>query len=802
MTMMRSTTRAGLGLVVLALAACSDGTSPAAPEPTVPGPVQLVQLACRASVEEMSVRCGSGSLTGDARGLIVGNQDVYVRLTSSSPAYNAATQAFTFNVTVQNLIAQPLGTANGTTPSPTGVRVFFPQDPTVASGSGAIAVVADGTGTFTAGGQSYYQYSGTQLGADGILSPNETSAAKGWTFTVPTTVNTFVFTLYVAADVPAPNGYVDVTPPADTVLAGQAQALTATVRDAVGTPLAGETVTWGTSNGGVATVDPSGNVTAVAPGTVVITATSGTRAGSATLAVCPNLAVGGAYVATASTFCLGTGSAAAEYTVVPTALAMSGSLSYSITGNGITAVAGVPTPDLLPAPGARAIAVRGQKPDEARHLRMLGEQRRQAGLLGNPSLVRGRAAGARRNITTGVPAVGAVMNLNVSDFYCTPVDVRAATVRAVGTHIIILEDNANPAARPTAADYQEIAATFDTLVYPAVAGNFGAPFDIDENGRVIALYTAAVNDMSDPGSGSYVGGFFYSRDMFSTASCAGSNQGEMFYLLAADPTGSHGIDWSVAEIKEQTVGVLGHEFEHLINSSRRLYESEAQAEFETVWLDEGLAHVAEELIYYAASGRAPGQNLAAAQAFANAAQQDAFLRYAESNFGRLREWLRTPTSTGPFRSNDALSTRGATWSFLRYAADRKGGPETPLWNGLAIGPDTGVVNVAAALGTDPKPWLRDWAASMYADDAGIGATSPYTQPSWNFRDIYGNLNYGTGFGYPLAARNPTNGVAQAFTLSRGGGSAYVRMGVPAGGFAGVTSTAPGANLGVVVVRRK
>jgi hypothetical protein len=416
--------------------------------------------------------------------------------------------------------------------------------------------------------------------------------------------------------------------------------------------------------------------------------------------------------------------------------------------------------------------------------------------------VRRSAPGVRRNITTGVPAVGSTMSLNVGLSYCSPTSMRTATVKAVGTHIIIMEDNANPATRPTTADYQEIAATFDTLVYPAVAGNFGTPFDIDGNGRVVALYTAAVNDLSDPGSGSYVGGFFYSRDMFSTASCPGSNQGEMFYMLAADPTAIHGIDWSVQEIKDQTLGTLGHEFQHLINASRRLYGNAGDVEFETVWLDEGMAHIAEELIYYASTQHGPGENLDADAVFASATQEDRFFRFAESNFGRLREWLRFPSAGGPFSDNDELATRGATWSFLRYAADRRGGTESTLWNAMAIGPDTGMVNLAGELGTDPRPWARDWSAAMYADDAGIGAVSPYVQPSWNFRDIYQNLNYGTGFNYPLAVRNPSSGVAQSFTLFKGGAAAYVRMGVPASSFATVTTTVPGSSLGVVVVRRK
>jgi hypothetical protein len=117
-----------------------------------------------------------------------------------------------------------------------------------------------------------------------------------------------------------------------------------------------------------------------------------------------------------------------------------------------------------------------------------------------------------------------------------------------------------------------------------------------------------------------------------------------------------------------------------------------------------------------------------------------------------------------------------------------------------------MTNLANRLGTDPKSWFRDWAAAMYLDDSGTSPAAIYTQPSWNFRAIFAALDYNPGpacsCAYELAVRNPANGVAQAFTVSKGAGSGYVRMGVAASSFAGVTSTAPGASLAVVVMRTK
>src|SRR5439155_9078696 len=61
--------------------------------------------------------------------------------------------------------------------------------------------------------------------------------------------------------------------------------LTAALRDANGNPLSGRTVTWATSDGGVATVSSTGLVTGVTVGSATITATSEGKSGSATVTV-------------------------------------------------------------------------------------------------------------------------------------------------------------------------------------------------------------------------------------------------------------------------------------------------------------------------------------------------------------------------------------------------------------------------------------------------------------------------------------------------------------------------------------
>jgi len=184
-------------LAVLA-AACADRT-PTAALPAAPGPQTVhTRIDCTVEVAAAVVRCAAPAPpAGAARGnVIVGGQGVSVRLLSSGTAYDGT--FLNSDVTVQNLLAQPMGTPDGTTA--TGVRVFFVTGPSVTSGSGeAVVENADGIGTFTASGQPYFEY-------PQVLASQGTSAPRRWQFRVAPTVGEFAFTLYVDAQLPAEAG--------------------------------------------------------------------------------------------------------------------------------------------------------------------------------------------------------------------------------------------------------------------------------------------------------------------------------------------------------------------------------------------------------------------------------------------------------------------------------------------------------------------------------------------------------------------------------------------------------------------
>ena len=82
-----------------------------------------------------------------------------------------------------------------------------------------------------------------------------------------------------------PVASVVVTPTSAGVLVGGTVQLAASPRDAAGNALAGRTVTWASSNNGVATVNGSGVVTGVTVGSATITATSEAKSGTGAITV-------------------------------------------------------------------------------------------------------------------------------------------------------------------------------------------------------------------------------------------------------------------------------------------------------------------------------------------------------------------------------------------------------------------------------------------------------------------------------------------------------------------------------------
>ena len=500
--------------------------------------------------------------------------------------------------------------------------------------------------------------------------------------------------------------------------------------------------------------------------------------------------------ADAAEFCVKGSADGAEFTAIPFYSDLSSSLLRLEFFSGGTTL-GV-SPNMVTAPRFAAVA----KPqplvrDDAFEVRLRALSERELA----PLIPAARAAAAhglspRLSISVRTPEVGDLLQLNTNALSsCGNPNMRTGRIAAISTRAIIVADTGNPVNGFTDADYQNFGTMFDTLVYSVDTQNFGEPTDIDGNQRVILFYTRAVNELTPPGQNFYVGGFFFNRDLFpktgavAPGNCATSNVAEMFYLLVPDPEGVVNQNVRTADfVRRSTIGTLAHELQHLINSSRHLYINTKNEQFEEIFLDEGLAHEAEELVFYKASGLAPRQNISVATIQSSQRISDAFDMFGEGNIRRLREYLENPQISSPYAENANLTTRGAIWSFLRYAADRRGGTESQMWFLLAnstVTTERGFANIQRVIGPDLVSWIRDWATANYTDDFVSNVALAHTHQSWNFREV---VPYADGRTFPLETQQMESATLTSVGIGDGS-AAYLRFGVGSGVVGGGRLTA-------------
>jgi len=505
-----------------------------------------------------------------------------------------------------------------------------------------------------------------------------------------------------------------------------------------------------------------------------------------------------------SGLCVHATTAGAEYAIVPfyDSGVPSATTQVEVRGQGVVPLS-IPAATIFRSPVIRPVEP-SLVPDEAFESSLRDRERMEL----PPRIESSRSwMRARRNVigtsaqVAVAPAVGDLLNLNVNarDFCANP-DMRTGRVAAVTDKAIVVSDTANPPGGFTDAEYRSIGVTFDTLIDPVDRDAFGAVTDVDNNGHVILFFTRAVNEATAAGASSVVLGFFYSRDLLpKTAApgpCTGSNVAEMFYLLVPDPSGViNSNKRSTTQVLTLSNGTVAHEYQHLINASRRLYVNAASNNQEEKWLDEGLSHTAEELNFFRASGRSPRGNIDAS-GFSDPRFLSAYSTFEVNNFNRYKSYLARPELQSPIgfdAFDDDLPTRGAIWNFLRYAADHLPlGQENAFWQALANSKTTGVANLTAALGAPTAQLLRDWAISVFMDDNAANVDPRFQQPSWNLRSAL--TNGGTSTAFPLSTRTLVENQLSSTTLG-GNGIAFYRFSVPSGQDALLTVTSGNQPLG-------
>jgi len=378
-----------------------------------------------------------------------------------------------------------------------------------------------------------------------------------------------------------------------------------------------------------------------------------------------------------------------------------------------------------------------------------------------PEIRANAVGGSSFGLMAAAPQVGDVTDFGFScvtqtDFPNTPTDITAEVVK-VSNNAVIYEDTLSRGAF-TAGEYDDIALNFDNVIIGTDTLYFGAPDDVDGDiapGQVIILYSQGVNRMTEDYSQGFIAGFFCPLDLgFPTG-----NRAKMFYVLVPDPAGdlTPGSDANLltkTNVLRITDNTVAHEFQHLINAQV------GTGAAEEVWINEGLSHLAEEVVGHAtgqATGVlnfAPGNDLGASDFLQSQAAVDVVNKYYLGNWINLGMYLAAPGDTAALLNSEdplGMSTfrmRGANWAFLRYLLDRFGAPATEWQMTRQLITDGALTSrqaVTNVFGVSFDQLAADWAAMFSVedrDDLGGSVRASLEMTSYQVRDIYDDPSIG------------------------------------------------------------
>ena len=190
-----------------------------------------------------------------------------------------------------------------------------------------------------------------------------------------------------------------------------------------------------------------------------------------------------------------------------------------------------------------------------------------------------------------------------------------------------------------------------------------------------------------------------------------------------------------------TESTVAHELQHLINAQS------GNGGAQDVWLNEGLSHLAEEVVGHAVNGYSPGTALGAEELISTQARIDVFNKYYLNNWYNLSQYLSLPGDTAALlNSSDPLNyntfrMRGAAWSFLRYLLVQSSASDSR---------DA----ITEVFGSPFDRLATQWSTMLISSDRSDVEPAPELQfPSYRVRDVFDSkigdaVNPPFG-GYPL-----------------------------------------------------
>lgn len=275
-----------------------------------------------------------------------------------------------------------------------------------------------------------------------------------------------------------------------------------------------------------------------------------------------------------------------------------------------------------------------------------------------------------------------------------------ATSKCEMDHIILYVDDELASGALTDADIETLCEQFEYAVAIDVS-YFGEYSDINSDGHIAILITPAINRLGASGGG-IITGYFYAADLYArTVSNPTSNEREIVYILAPDPSGIYGTPISKSFAMSNLLpAVVPHEVQHAISYNQHVFRNGGASE--SSWLNESLSHFAEDLT-----------------------------GFGIENPSRVELFLADTAMVSLVASGSPdLYERGAEYLFMRYLFERASDPHAFL-AALENTSLTGQENLETAFGgADPgfdewSEFMRRWAITLALTNTGISSTAEY-----------------------------------------------------------------------------
>ncbi len=379
---------------------------------------------------------------------------------------------------------------------------------------------------------------------------------------------------------------------------------------------------------------------------------------------------------------------------------------------------------------------------------------------------------AAQRAPAAVPAVGATRRFPViATIDASRFDTVTTALRYRGERVLVWLDTA---AVISDEWMQPVGRWLDGELYDVGVQHFGTPSDVDGDGRVHVVLTPVVNGLTPANQCSlsgFVAGFFTAHDLFASApNAAGA---DVVYGHVPDPAGQWGCPHTLYYWGRNLPLAFVHELQHLINFNEKVLLRRGREE--AVWLNEGLSHLAEELVSVVHERRypPPSGRETAAQLFPDSAGWFV-LNNMINGFLYLREPYKHSLSA--VSGGGTLEERGAGWLFARWLADRFG-PDIP--RRLVQSPLRGAVNVSDRVGIPFSQLAAEFALMGFVDSLPgvprLRVPTALRLQSRNLRQLFARLNVIIGVpAFPVELAELRAGQHVSGSL-RGGGAVYARV---------------------------